>query len=227
MHIADGVLAAEVCAGGYVAAAALTGLALHQIGRDEQARAGIPRASLLSAAFFVASWVHIPLPPASVHLVLNGLLGAVLGFYAVPAILVALFFQAVMFGHGGLTTLGVNAVIMGVPALLAHALFRLVLAAGRGSRVWAGVAGFAAGGAGVGLAALLFAVVLVTTIPASLDVVQEQAAIMVLVLAHLPLVVLEGVVTALVVLFLWRVRPELLTGAPGRWEQQHPGEATA
>ncbi|NJN66631.1 MAG: cobalt transporter CbiM [Chloroflexaceae bacterium] len=223
MHIADGILPLEVCAGGYGAAAALTGLALHRIGQTEHTRERIPRASLLSAAFFVASWVHLPLPPASVHLVLNGLLGAVLGFYAVPAIVVALFFQAVMFGHGGLTTLGVNAVIMGGPALLAHLLFRLGLAVGRGSRAWVGAAGFVAGLSGVGLAVLLFAVVLVTTIPASIDPVKEQAAIMTLVLAHIPLMVLEGIVTAMVVLFLWRVRPELLTGEPGRWGTPVPG----
>ena len=74
--------------------------------RNRPGREGVPKASLLTAAFFVASWIHIPVPPTSVHLVLNGLVGAALGYYAFPAILIGLFFQAVMFQHGGLTTPG-------------------------------------------------------------------------------------------------------------------------
>jgi cobalt/nickel transport system permease protein len=165
---------------------------------------------LLTAAFFVASWIHIPVPPTSVHLVLNGLLGAVLGYYAFPAILIGLFFQAVMFQHGGLTSLGVNATMMGVPALLAHFIFRLRNVVGKESRMWTGVFGFLAGAGGLGIAALISLILLVTTIPAHLDVEAERASIYALALAHAPLMALEGAFTALVVLFLQRVRPELL-----------------
>lgn len=210
MHIADGFLPAEVCAGGYAAAAALTGVALRQVGQRDDPRADIPKASLLAAGFFVASWVHIPLPPASAHLILNGLLGVLLGYYAVPAILVGLFFQAVMFGHGGITTLGINAVVMGLPALLAHHLFHLRPSAARHSRAWDGALGFVAGASGPALAVLLFWGILITTLPARIDPAAEQAAIAALVFAHIPLMILEGIFTAMVVLFLRRVRPELL-----------------
>ncbi len=212
MHLPDGVLPDAVCAGGYATAAALTWYALRRINQQPDPQAAIPRASLLSAAFFVASWVHIPIPPASVHLVLNGLLGALLGPYAMLAILVGLFFQAVMFGHGGLTTLGVNATIMGVPALLAAGIFRLRLRlhSDSGSRIATGVFGFLAGASGLGGAALLFALLLVATLPTTLDATLERAAITALLLAHIPLMVLEGTITAMVVLFLQRVRPEVL-----------------
>ncbi len=224
MHIPDGVLPITVCIGGYATAGAATWYSLRKIGQEENPQQGIPKASLLTAAFFVASWIHIPLPPTSVHLVLNGLLGAVLGYYAFPAILIGLFFQAVMFQHGGLTTLGVNAAMMGLPALLSYHIFRLrhVLAprspqlwGGRGaargaSRMWSGVFGFLAGAGGLGISALLSLVLLVTTIPAHLDVEAERASIYALSLAHVPLMALEGVFTALVVLFLQRVKPELL-----------------
>ena len=210
MHIPDGVLPAAVCVAGYATAGAVTYYSLHEINKKENPQASIPMASLLTAAFFVASWIHIPIPPTSVHLVLNGLLGAVLGTYAFPAILIGLFFQAVMFQHGGLTTLGVNATMMGVPALLASLLFRLRHVVGKESRAWTGLLGFLAGAGGLGVAAIVAMVLLVTTVPAHLDAEVERSSIYALTLAHVPLMFLEGIFTALVVLFLQRVRPELL-----------------
>jgi cobalt/nickel transport system permease protein len=210
MHIPDGVLPAAVSVAGYATTGAATWYSLRKINQKENPQEGIPKASLLTAAFFVASWIHIPVPPTSVHLVLNGLLGVVLGYYAFPAILIGLFFQAVMFQHGGLTTLGVNATMMGVPALLAYYLFKLRNVFGKESRVWTGVFGFLAGSGGLGLAALIALVLLITTLPAHLDAEAEQASIYALTLAHVPLMVIEGIFTALVVLFLQRVKPELL-----------------
>ena len=212
MHIPDGILPTVVCVGGYATAGAATWYSLRKIGQEENPQEGIPKASLLTAAFFVASWIHIPVPPTSVHLVLNGLLGAVLGYYAFPAILIGLFFQAVMFQHGGLTTLGVNATMMGLPALLAYHVFRLHNVFGKGSRVWSGFFGFLAGAGGLGISVLISLVLLVTTMPAYLDVEAERASIYVLSLAHVPLMALEGIFTALVILFLQRVKPELLEG---------------
>jgi cobalt/nickel transport system permease protein len=210
MHIPDGILPTAVCVGGYATAGAATWYSLRKIGQEENPQQGIPKASLLTAAFFVASWIHIPFPPTSVHLVLNGLLGAVLGYYAFPAILIGLFFQAVMFQHGGLTTLGVNAAMMGLPALLSYHIFRLRHIFGKGSRMWDGVFGFIAGAGGLGISVLISLALLVTTIPAHLDVEAERASVYALSLAHVPLMALEGVFTALVVLFLQRVKPELL-----------------
>jgi cobalt/nickel transport system permease protein len=217
MHIPDGILPTAVSVAGYATTGAATWYSLRKINQKEDPREGIPAASLLTAAFFVASWIHIPIPPTSVHLVLNGLLGAVLGWYAFPAVLIGLFFQAVMFQHGGLTTLGVNAAMMGLPALVAYFIFRLrhVLTArldraGRGYKVASGGLGFAAGAIGLGLSATISLVLLITTIPGHLDVQAERASIYALTLAHVPLMALEGVLTALVVLFLERVRPELL-----------------
>jgi len=119
MHIPDGILPLGLSLGGWAIAAGLTALSLNRIAAQPDPRAGLPRAAMMTAAFFAASLIHIPVPPSSVHLVLPGLMGAMLGWYALPAILIGLAFQAVMFGHGGLTTLGVNAVILGLPALAA------------------------------------------------------------------------------------------------------------
>jgi cobalt/nickel transport system permease protein len=118
VHIADGVLTQTWLFGGFAGAAGLALFGAWRI-RDEE----IPRVALLTAAFFVASLVHVRVPPTSVHLILNGLMGVVLGRRAAVAIPVGLFLQAVLLGHGGLTVLGVNTCIMALPALLAWQLF--------------------------------------------------------------------------------------------------------
>jgi len=212
MHIPDGILPAQVCAAGYAIAVPVAWYSLRKINRQSDPTSGIPKASLLTAAFFVASSIHIPIPPASVHLVFNGLLGAVLGYYAFPAILVGLFFQAVMLGHGGLTTLGVDAVMMGVPALLAYRIFTLRhwLRQSLSDRLSDGLCGFLAGAIGLGLAALIFFALIITTMPAGFDSLMERRAIYGLTVAHIPLALIEGSFTAMLVLFLQRTKPEML-----------------
>ncbi len=211
MHIPDGILPASLCIAGYGATGAATWYSLRQINRDRNPQAQIPKASLLTAAFFVASWIHIPVPPVSVHLVLNGLLGTVLGYYAFPAILIGLFFQAIMFGHGGLTTLGVNAIMMGIPALIAYQIFQMRhWFKHQSGNITLSLFAFLAGAVGLGLAAAIFLVLIITTIPGELDVNTERNAIYALMLAHLPLMLIEGAFTAMLVLFLNRVKPELI-----------------
>lgn len=216
MHIPDGIVPAQVCAAGYGLTGLLTWYSLRQIDKQSDPSASVPKAALLTAAFFVASSIYIPIPPSSVHLLLNGLLGVVLGYFAFPAILIGLFFQALIVGHGGLTTLGVNATMMGLPALLAYHIFRI-------RRLWGsptthpfivGLFAFLGGALGLAIAALIFIAVTIATVPAEFNAQTEQAAITTLTIAHIPLAILEGAFTAMLVLFLQRVRPELLEGNP-------------
>jgi len=210
MHIPDGILPVHVTAAGYAVTAATTWHSIHKINRKENPRQDIPKASLLTAAFFVVSLIHIPIPPTSVHLVLNGLLGALLGYYSFPAILIGLFFQAVMFGHGGLTTLGVNVTIMGLPAIISSNIFRQRKLGNKVSRRKSGAFGFLSGTVATGLSVAMLVVILLTNMPADLNAGTERAAIFTLATAHLPLIFVEGTITALIVIFLWRVKPALL-----------------
>lgn len=212
MHIPDGLLPAQVVAGGYAVTGLTTWYCLRRINRNGDARAQIPKASLLTAAFFVASSLYIPLPPVSIHLTLNGLLGVVLGYFALPAILVGLFFQSLMIGHGGLTTLGINGAMMGGPALLAYGIFqqRHGLERFLPKPLSTGFCAFLGGSLGLALTVLIFIGLSMVNLPTGLDKTAENRAIALLALGHLPLIVLEGTFTALVVLFLQRVKPQLL-----------------
>jgi cobalt/nickel transport system permease protein len=214
VHIPDGILSAQVCAAGYAVTGLATWYSLRQINRKPDPTAEIPKASLLTAAFFVASSIYIPVPPASVHLILNGLLGVVLGYFAFPAILIGLFFQALVIGHGGITTLGVNAAMMGIPALVAYHIFQARTSVGKVLKepTRTGVFAFLGGALGLGLSALIFLALIILNIPAELDAGAERAAVLALSIGHIPLAIVEGVFTAMLVLFLRRVKPELLEG---------------
>jgi cobalt/nickel transport system permease protein len=120
MHISDGVLSPSVLAAGYIVGGGLAAVGLGRM-RDRD----YPLVGVMTAAFFVAGLVRVPVPPTSVHVTLNSLLGVLLGVRCFPAILVALLLQAMLLGQGGLTTLGVNMVMMAVPGYLAGAWLRV------------------------------------------------------------------------------------------------------
>lgn len=211
MHIAEGVLSAPVLAGGAACAAAGVGVGLWKTDEEQ-----IPRVAVLSSAFFVASLIHVPIGPSSAHLLLNGLTGLILGWAAFPALLMALLLQAVLFGFGGLTTLGVNTACMGLPAVICYAFFSKGVR-GEGAAI-AVVAGFLTGVVSIGLTCALVGVALFSTGKSFLPVVYPLA------LAHLPVMVIEGLVTASVVSFLRTVRPELLRAAPEGAALRYRGE---
>lgn len=197
MHISDGVLSLPTLAAGWAVTAGITAVTLRKI-----EGANLPKTAVMTAVFFVASLIHVPLGPTSVHLILNGLVGVLLGSAAFPAILLGLVLQAVLFQHGGLTAIGVNAVIMGLPALAAAQIFRLGKWPPFSGRV--AVMGFVAGASATVLSGALLALFLATSGQAFLS-----GALLAL-LAHIPVMAIEGAVTAGAVSFLVRVQPELL-----------------
>ena len=104
MHLAEGVITSPVVwGGGYVIACAGVGIGLRKLDETQAMRTAV-----MASSFFVASLVHIPLFGVPIHLSLTGLLGVVLGWAAFPAVFVALILQAVLFGFGGVTTLGIG-----------------------------------------------------------------------------------------------------------------------
>lgn len=200
-HIPDGVLSLPVLvAGGALAVGGLT-LALRRL--DDRA---LPKVAILAAAFFVASLIAIPIGPTSVHLLLAGLMGLVIGWATLPAIFVGLLLQTVMFGFGGLSTLGVNTVNIAGPGLvlgLAFAPVLMRLSPARAGLLAALAGGLAAAGTG-GLVAL--------ALVASSKSLAATAPIVFA--TYLPLVIGEAIVTGLAVSFLKRVRPETFAAAP-------------
>lgn len=197
-HIPDGVLSLPVLVGGAVLAAGGLALGLRRLEDAE-----IPKTAILAAMFFVASLIAVPVGPSSVHLLLAGPMGLVLGVRAVPAVFVGLLLQAVLFGFGGLTSLGVDVVDIAFPGVI------LALAAGPALRratparavlIAAGVGGVAVLGT-AGCVALALAL-------SSADYLPSARIVAV---TYLPLAVVEAVISGFMTSFLIRVRPDLIS----------------
>lgn len=198
VHLSDGAIAEPWLIAGFAGAAVLMAVALWRI-RDED----IPRIGVLSAAFFVGSSIHIKLAvlPTSVHLILNGLVGVVLGRRAPLAVSVGLVLQFLLLHHGGLTTLGLNACIIGLPALAAGGCYPMLRRLGL-PPFWRGVllgAGAAAAAVMLNFFVLLF------------GGKDDWATLAKLVLlAHVPVVILEGLMLGVIVRYVDRVKPEMM-----------------
>ncbi len=197
MHISDGVLNGNIYITGYAITSLITAYTLKKVSEED-----IPKISVVTSVFFVASLIHIKIGPTSVHLVLNGLVGILLGMAAFPSILIGLLLQAFIFGHGGITSLGVNAVIMGVPALIAHALFELRKLNPKKSFVL--FLAFFCGGISIFFSSVLLSVFLI------LSEKEFETVAKIAVVSNIPIMIIEAIICLFVVKFLLRVKPQLL-----------------
>ena len=197
MHISEGVLSAPVLLSGAVLAAAGTAIGLKKLDTEK-----IPQIAVLSSAFFIASLVHVPIGPSNAHLTLTGLMGLLLGWVAFPAMLVGLLLQAILFQFGGLTSLGVNLSAMSFPAVFCFYAFRFGI---RSEKVGLSMlCAFMCGFFSILLGSVLVAVALAFTGESFFN------AAKVIVLAHIPVMIIEGIIVAACVKFLKKVKPEIL-----------------
>jgi cobalt/nickel transport system permease protein len=131
------------------------------------------------------------------------LAGLVLGWAAFPALFVGLLLQAVFFGFGGLTVLGINTLNIALPAVIAHYICKQGLSSNNPvvSAVWGGIGG-------------AFAIVGTTLLVASSLALSGDAfvpAAKLVLLAHIPVMAVEGALTAFAVLLAAKVKPELFS----------------
>jgi cobalt/nickel transport system permease protein len=196
MHISDGVLPISVAVGGFAVSLAITAWSARKSNPED-----LPKIAVVTSAFFVASLVHVPIGPTSVHLLIPGLVGILLGSDAFMSIALGLVLQSLLFQFGGITALGANAVMMGVPALVAGWVFRRLKGCSLSRHVFA--AAFA-GGFGVVLAVLILALLLLTGGEDFWGVAK------IAMYAHLPVLVIETAISAFSVSFLYKVSPNLL-----------------
>ncbi|MGV7927536.1 MAG: energy-coupling factor ABC transporter permease [Spirochaetota bacterium] len=204
MHLGDGVAGPTLTAGISAVSLALAAWSLKNTPNEK-----IPRVALVTAAFFSISLLNVRIGVTSAHLLLNGLAGVLLGPSAFIAVAAALVLQAVMFQHGGITAIGINSFVMGLPALATYAGYRVLVRRRRPSRRVIGFAGFSIGFISVALSAALLTLVL------CLCGREFRVTAGLLLAAEAPLVVVEGVVSAFALLFFDRAAPGILYGRVG------------
>ncbi|MEW9094132.1 MAG: CbiM family transporter [Clostridiaceae bacterium] len=199
MHLSDGVLNLPAVAVTSVVAGGMVVNSFRNIKEDE-----IPKISLMTATFFTFALISFPVGPSSVHPLLGGLLGIILGRRSTIAVFIGLLLQAVIFQHGGLTTLGMNTIMVGLPAIMAHKVFSRSMKKKKSITLSAALVG--------ALSVLITVLILVTVLFFTNNTYSEGffSVINVLVLGHLPLAILESFITAITISFIYRVRPKVL-----------------
>lgn len=196
MHVAEGVLSPSILGIGWLLTVVSIGIALRGISYKR-----IPEVAVLSSVFFIASLIHIPIGPTAAHLILNGLVGLLLGWAAFVAIFLGLSLQALFFQFGGFTTLGINTFNMAFPGLICWYLFQAFIRTKKPKLTF--IAGFFSGFISILGAGLLTALSLYFTEKDFLILCKT------LVIAHIPVALLEGLITAFIVLYLLRLKPEV------------------
>lgn len=209
MHMGDALLSPAV--GGVFVAASGAALvySARRVSRDAEDQQ-VPLMGVLGAFVFAAQMINFAIPGtgSSGHLgggmLLAILLGPYAGFLVMSSILVI---QALLFSDGGLLALGTNIFNLGIwPCFLGFLIYRAIAGGGNGrTRHW--VASIAAVVACLELGAL--GVVLQTLLSGRTDLPFGRFALLMAGI-HLPIALVEGVVTAAVVEFVRSVRPGIV-----------------
>ena len=160
MHIPDGYLSPQTCAVGFAVAVPVWAVATKRVSRVVKSRS-VPLLAVFSALSFLVMMFNIPIPDGTTaHAVGGVVIAVVLGpWAAVVAVSVALLFQALLFGDGGVLAYGANVVNMAIILpLVGYGAYRLI--AGRSPLTAARrVAAAAIGGyVGINAAALAAAI---------------------------------------------------------------------
>lgn len=199
MHLSEGVLHTPVLLAGVALAGVGVAVGLRRLESER-----LPLTALFAAAFFVAGTIHVPVGIGSVHLILNGMAGLFLGWAVFPAFLIALLLQVLFFSFGGFAVLGVNLCVMALPAVAAHYVLRGYLKPDMGPMAKL-ITGLGAGIIGVGGTGTLASLVL------ALDGGKHyQDLIALLLLSHLPVFVLDGMISYGVISLLSKMYPSAL-----------------
>lgn len=219
MHMADALLSPAVGGAMMAASAASVVYSAVKIKKDELGEKKLPVMAVAGAFVFAAQMINFTIPGtgSSGHIGGGILLASMLGGF--PALLTlgaVLIIQCLFFADGGLLALGCNIFNMGViPCLLAYPLiYKPIMNKGFSFRriMLASIISVA-----VGLQLGAFAVVL-QTLASGITELPFGTFLMMMQPIHLAIGIIEGIITAAVLSFVYRMRPEIMessvTGAP-------------
>jgi len=149
MHIPDGYLDWWICVAMYLISAIVIGYSIKKV-RGKMDSQRIPIIGVMAAGIFAAQMLNWPIVGGtSAHFVGGALAAIILGPYAATlAMTSVLVVQCLIFGDGGITTLGANIFNMAiVDVFVGYAVYMAF-------RKYGGVAAFLAGWLGIWLAAI-------------------------------------------------------------------------
>lgn len=217
MHMADALLSPAVGLTMWAVSAGSVAVSASRIERQELSEKKLPVMAVTGAFVFAAQMINFTIPAtgSSGHIgggiLLAGLLG---GFPALLTLTAVLIIQCLFFADGGLLALGCNIFNMGViPCLIVYPLlFRPLLHKGLTARrlTLSSILSVV-----IGLQLGAFGVVLETT-ASGVSELPFSTFLMLMQPIHLAIGLVEGVVTAAILVFVLKTRPELLESAVER-----------
>src|SRR5665648_760610 len=213
MHMADALISPIVGGTMWVAAGAVAAYSIKKI-KDEVDEKKIPLMGVLGAFIFTAQMINFTIPAtgSSGHLggglILAILLGPYAGFLTIASVLTI---QALFFADGGLLALGCNIINMGLfSCFIAYPLiYRVIMKKGYSTRrilvasIITAIIGLQMGAFGVVLETLFSGK---TELPFGTFVLLMQPI-------HFAIGAVEGLVTAAIVTYIWKSRPEIIEKA--------------
>jgi len=212
MHISEGILPLDWAALWFLVAAPFVAFGLYRLKKLSAADMSFkPLVGLMAAVVFIISCMPIPVPTAGTcsHPCGTGMSGIILGpAISVLVTAVALLIQALFLAHGGLSTMGADIVSMGVMGSFAGYLtFRAL----RSLKMSLSVAGFMAGLLADWATYLTTSVELASGIKGDSPFMPLFGKVLIAFIpTQLPLGILEGALTAGMVVLLSKKRPDLL-----------------
>ena len=229
MHMADALLAPAVAATMYVASGTAAGISIHQLKKDNEPQK-LPVMAVTSALVFAGQMINYTIPGtgSSGHMCGGMLLSALLGPYAgFLSMVVILTIQCLFFADGGLMALGANCWNMAFYGCFVG--YFLIWKPINGSK-WFGE-GRSAERARIIAASIIGCVVTLqlgafsVVIETSLSGITELpfgAFCALMQPIHLAIGLVEGLITAAVLVFIHGTRPELLQGVEFSKSEEEP-----
>ena len=229
MHMADALLAPAVAATMYAASATAAGVSIHQLRRDDEAQK-LPVMAVTSALVFAGQMINYTIPGtgSSGHLcggmLLSALLGPQAGFLSM---IVILAIQCLFFADGGLMALGANIWNMAFYGCFVgyYLIWRPIMRGRFGLSRRARIIAASLLGCVVTLQLGAFSVVLETSLSGIAEL-PFGAFLALMQPIHLAIGLVEGAVTAAVLLFVYDARPALLRELDGAAEGKRSLRAT-
>lgn len=213
MHMADALISPAVGGVMWAASAGLIGYSCKKV-KEEADDRKIPLMGVLGAFIFAAQMINFTIPAtgSSGHLgggmILSILLGPYAAFLVMASVLVV---QALFFADGGLLALGCNIFNLGFfSCFVAYPLiYRKIVG---DNHVQGKIMAGSILAAVIGLQLGAFGVV-IETVFSGISELPFGTFVFLMQPIHLVIGIVEGLVTAVVVAFVWKARPEILSAA--------------
>ncbi|WP_461246900.1 energy-coupling factor ABC transporter permease [Treponema sp. R6D11] len=217
MHMADSLLSPVVGTAMCAVSAAAIGYSVSKIKKDDLCEKKIPIIGVMGAFVFAAQMINFTIPAtgSSGHIGGGILLAAMIGsFPALLSLAAVLIIQCLFFADGGLLALGCNIFNMGViPCLIVYPLlFKPLLKKGMTT---AGITAASLVAVVVALQLGAFSVVL-ETLFSGITELPFSSFVLLMLPIHLAIGIVEGIVTAAVLYFVYKMRPEIMESTYNR-----------